>query len=118
MNEVIAGIEIVALCLLGLLTLVMALFGRRPQWVEVIGAGVLEVALIVQAVVTIVLMIGGHATEDTMTFVLYLLASLLLLPAGLVWATAEKSRWGNVVLAVAFFSTAVVVLRMVQVWSA
>lgn len=117
MSELVTGIEVVLLILLGLLTLAMAVFGRRPQWIEVIGAGVLEVVLLIQAVIAIVVMISGHATEGAMTFVLYLLASLLLLPAGIFWATAEKSRWGNVVLAVAFGSTAIVAVRMLQVWT-
>ena len=109
-------IEAVAAVALGLMTFVTAAFGRRPGWIEVIGAGVLAAGMVVQAIVAFVLMATTYDTTDGPTFVLYALASVLLLPVGVFWAAAEKSRWGNVVLGVAFLVVAVIVLRMGVVW--
>lgn len=116
MNETLVIIEAVAAAVLGLTTFVTAALGRRPGWVEVIGAGVLALGMLVQAIVAFVLMATSHDTTDGPTFVLYALASVLLLPVGVLWAAAEKTRWGNVVLGVAFLTLAVVVLRLDVVW--
>jgi hypothetical protein len=49
-------------------------------------------------------------------FIAYLVVSLLVLPLGLFWALAEKSRWGTAVLLVAALAVPVVVVRLQQLW--
>jgi len=34
-----------------------------------------------------------------------------------VWALVDRSRWSNVVLAAAVFAVAVMVYRMLQIWT-
>jgi hypothetical protein len=73
--------------------------------------------LVVQAVVGAVLLTRSDGRVEGVTFAGYLLTSVLLLPVGAFWAIGERSRWGNGVLALAGAVTAVVVLRLLQVWS-
>ncbi|WP_225438546.1 hypothetical protein [Candidatus Frankia nodulisporulans] len=47
---------------------------------------------------------------------LYLIGSVLVLPAGVWWTAGERTRWGSAVLGVAFLAAAMVVVRMGQVW--
>ena len=55
---------------------------------------------------------------ETATFVGYLLTTVLILPIAVVWAVAEKSRWGTAVLVLAGVTIAALVLRSHQVWTA
>jgi len=48
----------------------------------------------------------------------YLAVSAVLVPGGLVLAVEERSRWGTLVLAAACLTVAVVVVRLLAVWSA
>jgi hypothetical protein len=90
---------------------------RVPRERHVVGAGVVEMLLIIQAVVAIVLWIvdagpkGGSAV-----FIGYLLFVLILLPAALFVALAEKSRWGTAILATAALIIPVLDVRLQQVW--
>ena len=48
----------------------------------------------------------------------YLIALVVVLPVGAALAHGERTRYGSVVLAVAGFTMAVLVLRTTQVWEA
>jgi hypothetical protein len=89
---------------------------RRPSGPQLVCLAVLEVALLVQAVLGVVAMVRGDHPISAVTFAGYLIASVLLLPAGTAWGIADRSRWGNGVLAIACFALAVVMLRLMQVW--
>jgi hypothetical protein len=41
-----------------------------------------------------------------------------LLPVGVGWGIADRSRWGNGVFAIAAATEAVLVMRLVQIWNA
>lgn len=89
--------------------------GRRLDDVQLVGAGVLEVLLVVQAVVGFVRH-AGTAREDGLLFLPYLLTAVLVMPLGVFWAVGERSRWGTGVLTLAAATEAVVVLRTWQIW--
>ena len=55
-------------------------------------------------------MFGGARLPETSTFLIYLGVSVCVLPVAYQWATAEPSRWGGAVVAVAAIGTAVAVL--------
>ena len=107
-------------CLVLLLATVLhAVRGWRPTDWLVGGLALLELALLVQLVAGIVLLAGdGAAGVSGVTFVGYLVGSLLVLPAGLAWALGEPTRAGTAVLIVAVAVVAFLELRLDQVWSA
>jgi hypothetical protein len=105
-----------AAVLLALWSLEAAVRGVRPSGPQLGALAALEVALLVQAVVAAVAMLAGDHESSRGIVVGYLVASVLLLPAGVLWGIADRSRWGNGVLAIACLAVAVVVLRLMQVW--
>ncbi|TDE08904.1 hypothetical protein [Jiangella asiatica] len=98
--------------------LLAVVLGRPPREPYVIGAGVVEALIFVQVVVAIVVMAVDGAPSDLATFIGYLLMIVVILPLGLFWALAEKSRWGTAVLVVAALVIPVLVVRMQQIWDA
>jgi hypothetical protein len=87
-----------------------------PREPHVIGAGVVEVLLLIQLIIAIMMMIVDGRPDQLAVFIAYLIFALLVLPLGLFWALAEKSRWGTTVLAVAALLVPVMVVRLQQLW--
>ncbi len=104
--------------LLTLLGLASTLARRRIGLLHLIGAGVLEVLLLVQAGIAVVALLDGHRPPETATFLGYLGGVVLVPVAGVLWSRTEPSRWAGTVLAVASLVTAVMVWRLVQLWEA
>jgi hypothetical protein len=93
-----------------------ALLDRLPPRVHLQGLLLLQLGLLLQAVVVLV-RVGGF--EGSLGELLgYLAVSVLLVPGGMVLALEERSRWGTAVLGAACFTVAVVVVRLLAVWSA
>lgn len=97
---------------------VMVALDRRIDNALLLGLAGAEVVLIAQVVVAVVLLAVGDRPTNLPAFVGYLIASLATLPAGTVWALAERSRSGTAVLAVVCLVLSVLVLRLQQVWGA
>lgn len=92
--------------------------GRDPLWWHLGVAAALELLLLVQAVVSVVLLLeGGQIVGSTGVFVAYLIGTLLVLPVTLLWGLGDPSRWTLVALAVACLVVAVLVLRLDQIWA-
>jgi hypothetical protein len=49
-------------------------------------------------------------------FIGYLAGGLLILPVAAAWGLGERTRWGPAVIAAGFLVTAVLIVRMQQVW--
>lgn len=118
MISVLATALIAASLLVGLWAAVAAARGQRVSDAQLLVAGGVETALLAQLVLGLFLLWRGGTGVDGVTFVGYLLTSVLVLPVGVFWAVGERSRWGNGVLAFAGVVVAVLVLRLVQVWGA
>lgn len=117
MIDPLQTVLIVAALVLALVTGVYVALDRSPDRVLVALLALLEVGLVVQAVVGIAQLVGG-SDDPGITFVGYLLAVLLVLPFGLVWALGERSRGSTAVLIVALLTVAFLVLRLVQIHAA
>ncbi|HET8681059.1 MAG TPA: hypothetical protein VFM54_04210 [Micromonosporaceae bacterium] len=89
---------------------------RAPGRAHVAGAAVVEAVLLVQVVVAVVRLAGGERPGSMATFVGYLVAAALLLPAAAALAALERTRWGAVILGVAALVLPVLMLRLQQVW--
>lgn len=90
---------------------------KIPREAHVIGAGIVELLLVLQTAIAIVIWIADAGPEGgAATFVGYLLFVLILLPVALFVALAEKSRWGTAILTVAALLIPVLLVRLQQVW--
>ena len=102
----------------GLLCIVLGLAGRVPNDLTNGALALVEVLLVVQLVVAIAApAFGNVATGSLLEFYTYLVGALLLPPAAILWALLERSRWSTVVLGVAALAVAVMVFRMLQIWT-
>jgi hypothetical protein len=84
-----------------------------------IGAVALgEAGMLAQVVAAIVVLAGGHRPAGGLAiFIGYLAGSLLILPVAAGWGMGERSRWGPAVVTAGFLVTAVLIVRMQQVWN-
>ncbi|SDM30460.1 hypothetical protein [Nonomuraea jiangxiensis] len=116
MNTTVATIVIVLAVLLTLASLVTAIRNRPMGMVLLVGFAVLEVAVLVQAGFVIAAVAGGAGPADKVTLFGYVGGEVLIPPAGVFLALAERSRWGPGILAVAGFAIAVMTGRLLQIW--
>jgi hypothetical protein len=114
-DALVTTIIVVALAAAGFSGL-MALLDRPPGPFHLLGLAVVELTLLVQAVVAMGRMFTGDRPDGMATFVGYLLTAVLLPPLAALFGWAERTRWGSVILAVAFLVVPVMVLRLQQVW--
>lgn len=104
--------------LAGLLCLALGFAGRVPSDLTIGALALVEALLLVQAVVAIAApAFGNEPTGSVLEFVVYLVGALLLPPAAGFWALLERNRWSTVVLGVAALAVAVMVYRMLQIWT-
>lgn len=116
MVDVLAWVLVGASLLLAAWAVVGAVRAARPGNAQLLTLAVLELLLVVQAVVAGVRLAGGAEVGNVATVVGYLVVSVVAVPAGVLWGIADRSRWGNGVIAVACVVAAVLVVRLVQVW--
>jgi hypothetical protein len=103
-----------ALAVFGVVTTVL---GRPPDRVMRLAVGAVVALLVVQAAIAAIRVFAGAAVPETSTFLIYLVVSVCVLPIAVQFATAEPTRWGGTVIAVAAVATAVAVLRLQGLWS-
>ena len=92
----------------------------RDRFITLIHLGALalvELAVLVQAVLAIVAMVGGDVPQERLTFIGYLIVAVLFLPAAIGLALMERTRWGSLIVGGGAVVTAVLVLRLMQVWT-
>lgn len=90
----------------------------RPVGMLLLGSmALIELGLLLLAVLGIVNLTQTERTIDGVTFVAYLVGSLLVLPIAAAWALAERSRWGSGVLIVGCLVVPILIVRMNQIWA-
>lgn len=97
---------------------VSALVAQAPTyWHRVTLLGI-EIGAVVAALIAVVLLVvqGGRGAGAVAEIIGYLIAVVVVLPIGAALAYGERSRYGSLVLAIAGFTLAVLVLRTTQVW--
>jgi nucleoside recognition membrane protein YjiH len=118
MIEWFAGLQIAVAVLAGLLCLVLGLIGRVPNDLSMGATALVEVLLVAQLVVAIAAPFAGNtASGSVLEFYTYLVSALLVPVAAVGWALIERSRWSTVVLGSACLAIAVMVYRMLQIWT-
>jgi hypothetical protein len=111
---VVLTVVAVALAGVGALSTVLR---RRIGTAHLAVAGVLELLLVVQGVLAVVRLAGGHRPVELTTFLAYLGSVVLLPVAGVLWARSEPTRWAGTVLGVAALTVAVMLWRLVDLWA-
>jgi|AntRauMFilla1563_2_1112583.scaffolds.fasta_scaffold01322_4 hypothetical protein len=102
----------------GLLLIFLGLIGRKPSGFSISIMAIAEFGLLMQLIASISLVIlGERAVIDTWEFFGYLIVALLIPVAGGLWALVERSKWSNVVMGAALLTVAVMLVRMVQIWT-
>lgn len=102
----------------GLLAIVRGLAGRTPSDLVLGALGIVELLLIVQVVIAIVApLTGNHPSGSLLEFWVYLISAALLPIAAGFWALIERSKWSTVILGVAALAVAVMLYRMLQIWT-
>ncbi|QNE19487.1 hypothetical protein F1D05_18180 [Kribbella qitaiheensis] len=96
---------------------VLAALDRRINWWLLGVVGAVEVVLLAQLVIGIVQVAGTERDVSAVLFIGYLVASLIVLPFGALWALAESSRWGAGALAIACLVIPALELRIHDVWT-
>jgi hypothetical protein len=117
MIDALAAVVIVVALATAGWSLVAAVRDRPADRTHLVALGLLEAVLLVQAVVACIKLAAGEGAGDGVTFVGYVIGSLLIPPAGAGWGLLERSRFGPAVLVVAGLSVAVMTVRMQQIWS-
>ncbi|MGW0805059.1 hypothetical protein [Nonomuraea sp. NPDC002799] len=116
MNTTVSTIVIAGSLLLMLASLVVAVRNRPMGMVLLVGFALLELAVLVQAGFVIAAVSGGAGPGSKGTLFGYIGGQVLIPPAGVFLALAERSRWGPAILAVAGFAIAVMTARLLQIW--
>lgn len=102
----------------GLLCVVMGIARRRPNDLTLGALVLVEVLLLAQLVIALISpALGNHPVGSVPLFYVYLISALLIPPLAVFWALIERTRWSTVVLGVAAFAIAVMVVRMQQIWA-
>ena len=102
----------------GALQLLLGFFGRRPGQVEIMMSLAVVAGLAVHLLVSTILAISGErAVISTLEYFGYLLVAIIVQVAAGFWALAEKTKWSTVILGAAALTVAVMLVRMLQIWS-
>lgn len=111
-------LQIVIAVAAGLFCVVAGLAGRRPSDATVGALALVEFLLIIQVIVGIAAPLSGNApTGDLLEFWVYLVSAVLVPVGGVIWALLDRSRWSTVILGVAAFAVAIMVWRMLAIWT-
>lgn len=117
MSTVLSGLVVVLGLVTSIWSVVLFALARRADNVMLVVLLAFEVLLLLQLVVAIVMLAAGHRPDEPVTFVAYAAAELLILPAGVFWSAADKSRTSVLVIFIACFAEVVMTARMFQIWS-
>lgn len=118
MLEVAVQFEVWLAVAAGLFCVILSTLKRLPSLVSLGALALVELALVIQLIWSIILVAGGAGAKgDTVEFFGYIITALFVPPAAALWALVERSRWSTMVLGVAGLTVAVMLLRMWQIWS-
>jgi hypothetical protein len=108
---------VVCALLMALWCVVVAVRDRALQRPEFVGLVVVEIVVLVHVAASIARALGPGSPAEPVPFAGYLATVALLIPAAMVLAQLEPTRWGAVIAAVACAVDPVLVVRLNQVWS-
>lgn len=117
MIDALVVVLLVATGALAVYGVAITLLNRPPDRWTRLAVGAVVAVLAVQAVIAALRVFTGVQLPQTSTFLIYLVVAVCVLPIALQYATAEPSRWGGTVIAVAAVAVGVAVLRLDALWA-
>ena len=115
MSNIVATTSIVLALILAVWAVVLVFLNRRIGNALFYVASVLEILLLGQMVGGFVALGVSDRSIDGVTFVGYLLTTVLVMPIGVAWGASDKSRWGPGVVAICSFVVVVLTVRLLQI---
>ena len=113
-----AYLQIAIAVLAGTFCLVVGFMGRKPDDYGLGATLLVEVLLVIQFVVALLApAFGNHPTGNVLEFYTYLVSAMLLPPIAGFWGLIERDRWSTVILGVVGLSVAIMLYRMLQIWT-
>jgi hypothetical protein len=112
-SPVVAAVVTAAL-LTSLCGAVTAIRNRPPGRITLAVAALAAVLTLVQSVLAGIDLARGSEPPETATYIAYLIGIVVVLPLAVAWATAERTRWSGVVVAVGGFTVAIMTARLVM----
>lgn len=117
-NGAVATTIIVAGVALAGYALILTARDRRMSVPLLAATGVLEILLLVQVGLIVARLAGGGRPASLATLIGYLCAMPFVPVAAAFWGLVERTRWGPAVIAVAGLVSAVLMVRLHQIWPA
>ena len=115
----IVQLVIAAACLISALWLVVLLVrDRTPDRLLLNVMLGIEGLLLVHLVLGIIKATGAPSGVAVWEYVGYLVGAILIVPAGVIWSSGEKSRGGTAVLLVAVLLVPFMFVRLADIWAA
>jgi hypothetical protein len=117
MNAIASLAIFVFLIALSVWGIVLAVTRRAPDRTYLAAVAIGELELVLQAIAALVVIAGGHRPPSLAEYLGYLLATVILLPYGIVRGRSpHANHWDSGVIAVVTFAVAVAVLRLLALW--
>jgi hypothetical protein len=112
-------VVITAACLLSAVWIaVLLVLNRVPdRWLLNLMLGV-ELLLVIHLVLGIVKVTDAPSGIAVWEYVGYLIGAILIVPAGVIWSSGERSRGGTAVLLVAVLVVPFMFVRLADIWAA
>jgi len=97
--------------------IVLIALDRLPDNSLYAALGLIEVGIVVELVVGLVMVFGGHDGLNVAAYVGYLVGGLLILPVAVLWSLGERTRSGTGVLLVGVIVIPALCLRLHELWA-
>lgn len=118
MIEWFTWLQVGVAVLVGVGCLVLGLLGRQPDDVSLGSILLVEILLFAQLVISLLAPAFGNAPSGSpLEFYTYLISAIILLPLAGFWGLIERTKWSTVVLGVAALAAAIMLYRMLQIWT-
>lgn len=118
MNSWVYGVVLLLCAAAAVLLVVDLIRDRAAQDPHFVALAVIEVALIVQLVWGCIALAGTERDVDGLTFVSYLVSTVLAPVVGALFSLAERSRVGTTILLLAVATVAGLEVRLWDIWTA
>ncbi|MEO6942014.1 MAG: hypothetical protein ABI238_02045 [Terrimesophilobacter sp.] len=118
MIEWFTWLQVVVAVAAGIVCLVLSVAGKVPNDYSLGALFAVELLLVAQLIVAVIApAVGNNATGSPLEFYTYLVSAVILIPLAAFWGLVERTRWSTMILGVAALAVAIMLYRMLQIWT-